>query len=103
MASKDRRIDQALAELDGQALTSVRVDPSNSRSLFEFDVGGLLQTWPYNRDGEQRLLYEPSGYVLVVRADGTYSHYPGDIPPDQEQWLPLPDTAPEPNREEATP
>ena len=84
--SSDRRTERAVGVLDGQSLTRVSVDPSNARSVFEFDLDGSLLTWPYDKDSEQWLLYEPSGYVLTVRADGRYSHQPGDTDLSQEQW-----------------
>lgn len=72
-----RRMEEAMRELDGQALVQVDADLRRSRWYFEFDLGGRLETRPYGAaskyyegDNEQWLLYEPSGYVLTVRADG---------------------------------
>jgi frataxin-like iron-binding protein CyaY len=57
------------------------------RSYFEFDLGGRLETKPYDRTSEQWLLYEPNGNVLTVRADKRYSYGPGDRQPSRESWL----------------
>jgi hypothetical protein len=57
------------------------------RSVFEFDLGGRLETKPYDRTSEQWLLYEPNGDVLAVRADRKYSYGPGDRHPSKVRWL----------------
>jgi len=85
--SSDLRIDRAAALLNGQKLVSARVILRGMRTLFEFDLGGRLETRPFNRTGEQWLLYEPSGNVLAVRADKRYSYGPGNRPIDREKWL----------------
>jgi hypothetical protein len=71
-SSTHERMDRAAVELDGQALTSVRGD--GGRWYFDFDLGGRLETRPYE-DGsptdERWSLYEASDYVLAVLADGS--------------------------------
>src|SRR5262249_16915476 len=86
--SANWRIERAVGLLDGQTLTRVSVNPGDASSVFEFDLGGELHTWPWSddRENEQWHLFEPSGYVLTVRGDGRYCHSPGNTPPDQEQW-----------------
>ena len=79
--SSDRRIDRAAAFLNGQKLTAVKLNPRGARTTFTFDLGGSLETQPYDRRGEQWLLYEPSGKVLVWRADRQYSYALGTKPP----------------------
>lgn len=83
--SSKKPIDRGAFELDGQKLMRVSVNPSEGSSLFEFDLGSRLETRPYD-DSEQWMLYEPSGYVFTYRADGLYSHQPGDTPPDETVW-----------------
>jgi hypothetical protein len=56
------------------------------RSYFEFDLGGRLETKPFDRASEQWSLYEPNGNVLSVRADKRYSYGLGDRQPNQERW-----------------
>jgi len=85
--STDRSIDQAARFLNGQKLIKARVVPRNMRSYFHFDLGGRLETTPFDRTREQWLLYEPNGNVLSVRADRKYSHGPGDRAPSEEKWL----------------
>jgi len=82
-----RRIDRAARFLNGQKLVSARLIPRGMRSVFEFDLGGRLQTQPFDRSSEQWLLYEPNGNVLNVRADRRYSYGPGDRHPDRQRWL----------------
>ena len=61
-------------------------------SIFEFDLGGKLEVLPNYKDYEKTvdlwLLYEPSGYVLTLRADGKYKRAPGDGS-GKHQWKPL--------------
>lgn len=82
-------ISKATQELDGQALTKVVVEPSSS-CVFEFDLGGRLETLPnpraYEDADEQWHLYEPSGDVFTLRSDGCYSHSPGNTTRDAEKW-----------------
>jgi hypothetical protein len=87
-SSSKRRIVRAARELDGQKLVSVTVDPSCGGSTFRFDLGSRLETRPYE-DSEQWMLFEPSGEVLTYRADGCYSHHPGDTPRDEVRWMTL--------------
>jgi hypothetical protein len=93
-----RQIGWAVHILNGQALIRVDADLRRSRWLFDFDLGARLETRPWDRSSphydethEQWMLFEPSGYVLSVRADGCYSHHPGDTLPDEEVWIPLED------------
>ncbi|HEY4721949.1 MAG TPA: hypothetical protein VII92_08890, partial [Anaerolineae bacterium] len=62
-------------------------------SVFEFDLGGRLEAIPnteaYETTSDLWLLYEPSGYVFTLRADGKHSHTPGNAPTDEEKWQPL--------------
>lgn len=89
----DSGIDRAAAELRGQKLISVTVNHLPGRSILTFDLGARLFTRPYSairwRVPEQWMLYEPSGRVLSFRADGKYSHHPGNTRPEDEVWLTL--------------
>jgi hypothetical protein len=89
-SSTAQRRKRAAQELDGQILTHVVVRPQNGASIFRFDLGAQLETVPYDQESEQWLLYEPTGEVFTVRADGCYSHMPGDTPQGQERWHQLP-------------
>ena len=84
-SSSKRRIARGAKELDGQNLLQVEVDPSLGTSVFIFDLGSRLETMPYNADSNQWLLYEPSGKVFSYRADGMYSHQPGNTPPSRQK------------------
>lgn len=90
--SEDSRDDilRATANLDGQKLTKISVSPSAGRSKFEFDLGGLLETWPVGDDPttEQWFIYGPDA-VFAYRADGQCSLQPADTPPEMKRWQPL--------------
>jgi hypothetical protein len=88
-ASSARTIRTAAYYLDGQALTRASVDAARGRSIFDFDLGGSLSTRLYDQQSEQWMLFEPSGRVLTVRADGNYTYQPRPTPPDQDRWIPL--------------
>lgn len=88
--SEDAEIAKAAAELDGQCLEKIWLEPESVITHFEFDLGAVLKTYPYDEElNEQWFLYEPTGGVLSLRSDGMHSHGPGDTPPEEECWLPL--------------
>jgi hypothetical protein len=90
--AEESSIRQATAQLDGQCLERLWLEPGTVVTHFEFDLGANLTTYPYDSDAEineQWLLFEPSGNVLTVRTDNRFCYQPGDTPPDEEQWLPL--------------
>jgi hypothetical protein len=88
-SSSNRRIDRAAKFLNGQKLVSAKLAPRGARTVFEFDLGGRLETKPFNRTGEQWLLFEPSGNVLALRADRKISYGSGDTDPRAERWRSL--------------
>ena len=65
---------RAAEELDGQKLAGIAIDPRSARTVFEFDLGAMLETRPCDRDGEQWRLKEPSGHWFVIQAGGRYSY-----------------------------
>ena len=80
-SSTRERMDRAAAALDGQAINRVTLDTGTGHWSFDFDLGGRLETRPCAETGsgdEQWRLYEPSGCVLTVRGNGSFSHAPGD-------------------------
>jgi len=78
-SSSFRRIERAIAELNGQELVSVEVEPATGATRFAFDLGCVLDCRRFERDTEDPLwlLYKPSGYVLSVHGNGTFSHQRG--------------------------
>lgn len=80
------RIERAAAKLNGQKLLSVAVAKRGVSTTFEFDLGGRLETTPFNRSGEQWHLYEPGGTVLTIKAGRFYSHEDGDVSPGAKMW-----------------
>ena len=86
----DEVIGRAAAKLNGQKLIAVDVDPAEGRSIFTFDLGGSLETWPYGAapTAEQWFIYG-SAEVFAYRADGLYSKGSGETLSDLNRWLPL--------------
>ncbi len=64
-----RRIDNGIRELDGQKLTSMRVNPHTGATRFTFDLGCQPECRRYEVDQTSDLwvLYEPREMVTVVR------------------------------------
>lgn len=87
--SSSRSIRNALRDLNGQALTYVSVNPKNGASEFGFDLGGRLETSRFDRQSEQWMLYEPSGRVLSIRADGKYLHKLSNVSDRKSDWRKL--------------
>jgi hypothetical protein len=75
-SSSIRRIERATAQLEGQELLSVAVEPETGATRFAFDLGCVLYCRRFERDTDTELwiLYKPSGYVLSVQGNGTFSH-----------------------------
>jgi hypothetical protein len=74
-SSSFRRIERATAQLEGQELVSVEVEPETGATRFIFDLGCVLHCRRFERDTDAELwmLYKPSGYVLSVHGNGTFS------------------------------
>ncbi len=84
--SSNRRIDRAAGFLNGQKVESLTISPKGMRCAFQFDLGGRLETRPFDRKSEQWMLYEPSGRVLAVRADRTMSYVGAKRRADEQTW-----------------
>ena len=78
-SSSSRRIERAIAHLGGQKLVSVDVGAETGATRFVFDLGCVLHCRRFERDTDDELwtLYKPSGYVLSVYGNGTFSHQRG--------------------------
>lgn len=81
--SADWEMKAALQDLDGQRLMQVEIASDRGSSIFRFDLGAALETWPYVAEmqsremtedhptaDEQWLLYAPSRRVFTYDADG---------------------------------
>jgi hypothetical protein len=75
-SSSLRRIQRAMAQLEGQELVSVVVEPDTGATRFTFDLGGVLHCRRFGRESEEELwtLYKRNRYVLSVCGNGTFSH-----------------------------
>jgi hypothetical protein len=82
-------IQRAADFLDGQNLRQFSIMPGQSRCRFTFDLGGILETWPYNDHGEQWFFFDsPVRKVLTLRADGYYSYEPYHRV-ESKNWKPI--------------
>ena len=86
----EKTIGRAIAALNGQNLISVSVQSDQRSSEFMFDLGGLLETWPYGEDptDEQWMIYSENE-VFSLNASGDYALGPGNTPSDVKRWSPL--------------
>lgn len=82
--SSNGLIDHALKVLSGQSILNVDVNSQNARTIFTFDLGCIVTTWPYDADGEQWSLFDPNGYVLMLRGDARCRYGPSDHIPSDE-------------------
>lgn len=86
--STDDEIEAACLEIDGQSIQSVTCFPENGHTRFCFDLGGALETGPYNEELlEQWMLYLPDGNVYTYRSDGAANFGPGNS--NEEEWAQL--------------
>ncbi|MGF6770379.1 hypothetical protein P3T18_002858 [Paraburkholderia sp. GAS199] len=70
-------IDKALRFLDGQKLESIEVTRKDMKTIFQFDLGGKLSTWPYSdqevRCDAQWILYDYGAKLTrALKGDGTW-------------------------------
>ncbi|MGA9884476.1 MAG: hypothetical protein WBQ34_12220 [Candidatus Acidiferrales bacterium] len=84
--STNVKIRRAAKLLNGQKLTGFSISRGKLECVFQFDLGGTLITRPFDKRLEQWLLYEPSGRVLVLRADGRYKYARSDVPESDGDW-----------------
>jgi hypothetical protein len=75
--------------LNGQKLIRISILPRKVQSIFVFDLGATLKTIPYDKNGEQWMIFEPSQKVRALRADGRYNHVRSDLPPEEGAWKPI--------------
>jgi hypothetical protein len=88
-SSSKTKIRRAAEFLNGQKLIGFAVSPGNVNCVFDFDLGASLKTRPYDKDGEQWLLYGPSHKVLTLRADGFYTYQGSGLHEDRGRWKPM--------------
>lgn len=85
--SPDRQIEAAVHVMEGQKLIAFTLDDASRRTVFSFDLGAALTTWPYEADEEEQWsLYMPGERVLTYRADGLASLGADDVRQGQEIW-----------------
>jgi len=75
--------------LDGQKLVQFALLPLRCHCVFQFDLGGRLETHPYDQKSEQWLFFDKQSHtVLTLRADGNYSYGESDRA-GPENWKPV--------------
>ncbi len=75
--------------LEGQKLIRVEIIARPCRTVFEFDLGGVLETRPYDPASEQWMFFDrATDKVLTLRADGFFSHNRSDVAASQK-WEPI--------------
>lgn len=80
-------IQNAADLLDGQKLTRFSINPKLNQCAFDFDLGGVLTTRPYDNHSVQWFFFDsPVQKVLKFRADGSYSYSRFDVPAGTEEW-----------------
>jgi len=90
--SEDSRqqILKATDTLNGQNLISLDVDSKLGRSSFGFDLGGVLETWPYGSDhSEEQWMIYTDMEVFSYNAGGQYALHSSDTPDHEVRWLAL--------------
>jgi hypothetical protein len=66
------------------------VEPSIGRSTFQFDLGGVLETWPYGDDAEEEQWnIMTDDHVFSLNAANAYDLAPNDTPLSDRNWKPL--------------
>jgi len=91
IANSSRRgtIPGAADVLNGQKLICFSISLRKMVCTFEFDLGAILTTRPFDKESEQWLLYGPRHRVLVVRADGRYKYESSHASGNTGSWKPL--------------
>jgi hypothetical protein len=87
-SSTNKSILDATAFLDGQVLLNASFNYRGCRSIFDFDLGGQLETKPFDDESEQWFLYEPTGKVLSLRADKMFHYDAGNKQREHCKWFP---------------
>ncbi len=94
--SDRENIERACQVLNGQEINSINIDLETKHTQFCFDLGGFLETGPYDDElKKQWFIYCPDKNVFTFRSDGCYSLSRDDITPDKEKWIKITQTEPQ--------
>lgn len=85
-SQSSRTYEKGVHALDGQKLIRFSLQPRGLHSTFEFDLGGVLVTRPYDRKSEQWMLSCPTSKVLTLRADKRYTFHASNRARDAGPW-----------------
>jgi hypothetical protein len=87
--SSNDKIDCACAFLDGQKIRGIAVYPKTAETLFSFDLGGAMLTWPIDDEIiEQWSLRCPNEKILKFRSDGTFGYSDVHSSANNETFVP---------------
>ncbi|MCP3928008.1 MAG: hypothetical protein GY705_02770 [Bacteroidetes bacterium] len=93
--SENDKIQIACSSLDGQIIEEIEVDLDTSHTKFFFDLGGYLETGPYDKElNDQWYIYCPDGNVFTLRSDGKFSFQSGATSENIAKWIKLTKTEP---------
>jgi hypothetical protein len=88
--SSNDEIDCACAFLEGQKIRGITIYPNTGETLFCFDLGGALLTWPMDNEIiEQWSLRCPDKKILQFRSDGTFAYSNVHSPPSEKDFEPI--------------
>lgn len=85
--SPDPEVAAACGKLEGQMLSRVAMLPETGQSVLAFDLGGRIDTEPFDTDLlEQWHLFGPGERCFTYRSDGSACLSRSDTPPDERRW-----------------
>jgi hypothetical protein len=88
--SSNDEVDCACAFLNGQKIRGITIYPKTGETLFSFDLGGAMLTWPMDDAViEQWSLRCPKDKILQFRSDGTFAYSDVNSPPNKEKFVPI--------------
>ncbi len=88
-SSSNDDIDRACACLCGQKILGITVVPETGKTVFSFDLGGVMLTQPMAGEViEQWSLRCPGEKVFLFRSDGYFAFSKCDLPYNEHVFLP---------------
>lgn len=78
LSSSKKRMEYAMASLDGQELVDVEISERTGATRFHFDLGDILDCRRVDAKEVTEMwnLYQPDGRVLIAHTDGSFTQTP---------------------------
>ncbi|QGM44762.1 hypothetical protein [Methylocystis heyeri] len=73
-------------DVAGRKLESIRIDAQTSETVFTFEGGLEVRTWPLDSDHGQWRVGHKDGDSFALRGDGAFSKRKGNTPPSDYEW-----------------